>query len=267
MDKEVKKYILYTYVTFWTLLALGGIVMLRYNEQWLYKSCVILFSQVPTVVLLLRFKKLCPEIARKDFYKKLFEQKINYKMFLAVTLIMMLAFFMAVTIVKVIYGQSFIDLLNFSLKSMTISFIYNFLCGPIGEEAGWRGFLQPTIEKEYGIIKGSLLVGIIWAMWHFPLWLISGYRGLNLLIYSISFILCVTSLAVIIGICYKHNTNLFFAMWIHEIFNFSLSLYKGDLLNILTVFTLICTVVAIGFMLWELKQHRMSQIICYLKNK
>ncbi|MBU3187604.1 CPBP family intramembrane metalloprotease [Clostridium estertheticum] len=259
MNKEVKKYVFYTYATFWILLVLAGIVMMKYKQPWLPKAGVIIFSQVPTVVLLIRFKKLCPEITRKAFYRKLFKNKINYKTFSAVTLIMMLLFFMAVAIVKFVYGGSFTNLLNLSLKSMAISFIYNFLCGPIGEESGWRGFFHPIMEKRYGIIKGSLLIGIIWAMWHFPLWLISGYKGLNLLLYSISFIICVTAFAVIIGICYKHNNNLFVTMWMHLIFNFSLGLYKGNLLHIFTIFTMLYVVAAMGFVLWEKKQHRISQ--------
>ena len=143
---------------------------------------------------------------------------------------------------------------------MVISFIYNFLCGPIGEESSWRGFLQPIMEKRYAIIKGSFLIGVICAMWHFPLWLISGYVKLNLLIYSVSFIVCITAFAVIMGICYKHNNNLLVPIWMHPIFNFCISgLYKGDVLHILTILTALYVVAAIGFVLWESKQHRMPQ--------
>ena len=260
MNKEVKKYVFYTYATFWILLVLAGIVMTKYNQEWLTKLGVILFSQVPMLVLLLRFKKLSPEITRKEFYRKLFKKKMNYKMLLAVTVIMMMLFFMAVYIVKIIYGKSFTDLLDFSLKSMIISFIYNFLCGPIGEESSWRGFLQPIMEKRYGIIKGSFGIGIIWAMWHLPLWLISGYIRLNLLIYSVSFIVCITAFAVIMGICYKHNNNLLVPIWMHQIFNFCISgLYKGDVLDILTILAALYVVAAIGFVLWERKQNRIPQ--------
>jgi len=36
-----------------------------------------------------------------------------------------------------------------------------------GEEYGWRGFLQTEFIK-YGKMKGVLLVGLIWGIWHFP---------------------------------------------------------------------------------------------------
>jgi membrane protease YdiL (CAAX protease family) len=42
------------------------------------------------------------------------------------------------------------------------------------EEIGWRGYISPILERKYGIIFGSLMIGIIWAIWHIPLWFISG---------------------------------------------------------------------------------------------
>ena len=36
----------------------------------------------------------------------------------------------------------------------------------IGEEFGWRGFLQPRLAARYGMVGGSLRVGVVWGMWH-----------------------------------------------------------------------------------------------------
>ena len=38
----------------------------------------------------------------------------------------------------------------------------------IGEEGGWRGVLQPELERRFGAFKGTLLVGLIWGYWHLP---------------------------------------------------------------------------------------------------
>jgi uncharacterized protein len=43
----------------------------------------------------------------------------------------------------------------------------------IAEELGWRGFMLPRILSMHGWIKSSLLVGIIWSIWHYPLWVTS----------------------------------------------------------------------------------------------
>ncbi len=37
---------------------------------------------------------------------------------------------------------------------------------PIGEEFGWRGFAYPRLVAARGIVKGSLLVGAAWGLWH-----------------------------------------------------------------------------------------------------
>ena len=45
----------------------------------------------------------------------------------------------------------------------------------ITEELGWRGFMLPRILSMHTWIKSSLLVGIIWSIWHYPLWIISSW--------------------------------------------------------------------------------------------
>ena len=38
----------------------------------------------------------------------------------------------------------------------------------VGEELGWRGFLQGILVKQLGVSRGILLVGLIWSFWHLP---------------------------------------------------------------------------------------------------
>ena len=43
------------------------------------------------------------------------------------------------------------------------------LVSAAGEEIGWRGFLVPRMHALLGFTGTSLLVGLIWAAWHFPI--------------------------------------------------------------------------------------------------
>jgi membrane protease YdiL (CAAX protease family) len=48
--------------------------------------------------------------------------------------------------------------------------ILAFTTGPLGEEVGWRGFLQPRMLTRYPPLAASLMIGVIWSLWHLPLY-------------------------------------------------------------------------------------------------
>ena len=39
----------------------------------------------------------------------------------------------------------------------------------LGEEYGWRAFLQPLLQKRLGARRGVLALGVLWGVWHLPL--------------------------------------------------------------------------------------------------
>jgi membrane protease YdiL (CAAX protease family) len=45
----------------------------------------------------------------------------------------------------------------------------------MGEELGWRGFLQGPLIERLGVTRGIVLLGLIWSFWHLPA-LLSGYN-------------------------------------------------------------------------------------------
>jgi uncharacterized protein len=43
-----------------------------------------------------------------------------------------------------------------------------------GEEIGWRGFALPRLAARFGLRTASLILGVIWAVWHLPQFYIAG---------------------------------------------------------------------------------------------
>ena len=43
-----------------------------------------------------------------------------------------------------------------------------------GEEIGWRGFALPRLAARFGLRTASLILGLIWAVWHLPQFYIAG---------------------------------------------------------------------------------------------
>jgi len=43
-----------------------------------------------------------------------------------------------------------------------------------GEEAGWRGYLLPRLQEQWSALTASLLVGVVWFLWHVPLLFLPG---------------------------------------------------------------------------------------------
>jgi len=56
------------------------------------------------------------------------------------------------------------------LKILFLLFSMNLILGgSTGEELGWRGFALPLLFKKFNPNVASLILGLIWACWHFPI--------------------------------------------------------------------------------------------------
>lgn len=92
--------------------------------------------------------------------------------------------------------------------------------GPLGEEPGWRGLLLPRLLARMGAAAASFLVGLVWFVWHLPLYLADG-RDLHPLGYLVQ----VVALSYVFTWFYiKSGRSTWMTIFLHATTNYALFL-------------------------------------------
>lgn len=88
-----------------------------------------------------------------------------------------------------------------------------------GEEIGWRGYALPRLGEKLGYAGASLVLGLVWALWHLPFFFFfpeADKYGQSLLIYTLQ----VTALSVAMTWLYTHTRgSLLLVMLMHAAVN------------------------------------------------
>lgn len=105
------------------------------------------------------------------------------------------------------------------------------------EEIGWRGVLLPKLLCRFSYIKSSLIIGIIWSIWHIPLWFISGspQQELNFLPFALS---CIAS-SFVLTFIYTQTKSIWLCILFHALDNACsyIFTYSVDMHIIISVIT------------------------------
>jgi len=119
--------------------------------------------------------------------------------------------------------------MQFSPWFIPIAFVYILIfMGPLGEEAGWRGFALKKMLGSSSPLIAAVLLGIIWSFWHLPLFFIKGTTQNVLTSFGsipaiLGYFLYTVMISVLITLLYiMSNGSVFGSMLLHTVGNLSL---------------------------------------------
>lgn len=61
------------------------------------------------------------------------------------------------------------------LPAYLSTFIFVLVLGGAMEEPGWRGFGLPVLQGKYSPLRSTLILGLVWGVWHVPLYGPAGF--------------------------------------------------------------------------------------------
>jgi len=139
---------------------------------------------------------------------------------------------------------------------MPIFFLVCIFAGGGNEELGWRGTMQPVLEKKMTFPVATLITGIVWSVWHLPLWFIDGTSQQNIpfplfTIYAIF-------LSFWLACVYKKTNCVFYCAVLHGLNNLLMSIFVLKVNWIFALGLIVMDVIAI--ILWYKEEKNQSQI-------
>ena len=112
-----------------------------------------------------------------------------------------------------------------SIVSLPFNYILTIIAF-LGEEYGWRFYLQPIMQKKFGMKLGVILLGVVWGLWHTPvdLFFYTEDSAPQMLVGQI--ITCVF-LGIFFGFVYLKTNNIWICVCMHFLNNNLIPIFTG----------------------------------------
>ena len=114
------------------------------------------------------------------------------------------------------------------LAAVTVNLLFAY-----GEEYLWRGVMIPILNKNKttSIIKQSIIIGILWGLWHFPSIYLLNHNYTNIKSGLFLMIIVSISLSLIMNFLYKKFNNSFIPAVFHGYLNSFASIFSMLVIN------------------------------------
>ena len=164
----------------------------------------------------------------KQFIRAAFPIKGSMKQYLMGLFVPMLVVFVLFLLSPLFFGGSLSPTLTSETAGFIIVYIVFFVFGgALGEEMGWRGFLLRNLLGKFSGFWATIVVGIYWFVWHFPLffWNVGGAN--QNLEEIVPFTIIVFAFSFVFTFVYSmgERQNYLYAILLHTSFNWSFAFF------------------------------------------
>lgn len=147
----------------------AGIVVYQSGLAW---PIYILGGSSPTIMAYVTVALTKSEGSLKEFNSRVFKFKESLKHYLFAILVPVVLGAGGLAAAYMLPGgEATVQLVPFYLFIPYL--LSSIIFGGI-EELGWRGVLQHDVGKRFNLFQTNLIVGLIWSIWHLPLFFIAG---------------------------------------------------------------------------------------------
>jgi len=156
---------------------------------------------------------------------------------------------------------------NYTIWEIAFIFITSlfFDGGGLMEEVGWRGFALPKLQMKFTPLQSSIILGVIWSLWHIPVKLIFSPFSYFLSFYFIFTLMCILYSIVITYFYNRLGGSILFGIAFHGLMNDSTGLktiFNSDSLVIhdFTDTALLCAIfIAVVFVILYKEGSRLGK--------
>ena len=96
--------------------------------------------------------------------------------------------------------------------------------GGLMEEIGWRGFALPRLQMKFTPLKSSIILGVIWSLWHIPVKLVFSPLSYFISFYFIFTLVCILYSIVITYFYNRLGGSILIGVAFHGLMNDSTGL-------------------------------------------
>jgi len=177
----------------WTWLIWGTGILLGFTAETGEGLIVALLGVIGPLVTGIGFTYFTRDIeGRRDYWKRIIDfKRIPAKWYLVIFLFVPVLNGLAALLDRMsggtggTWGEAARNVLSDPL-SIIPSILFASLI-PFIEELGWRGYVLDRLQEKHTALVSSLILGVVWALWHLPLFFVPGSYQAGLGVGSLAF--------------------------------------------------------------------------------